>query len=109
MAMSRDRLPHLSHFLDAYLHQDWQIFGDTVEAVVAAYGGDSSREDVAALADEIEGFLSTDRGNVGLIYRDLYPNSVQPDALGITAESWLGILARSARGLVSDAVPIRSF
>jgi hypothetical protein len=42
MSDMRQPLPHLDEFLNGYMHQDWRIFGDTLEDVVAVYASDTS-------------------------------------------------------------------
>ena len=50
--------PHLGHFLNAYMHQDWQIYGKTLESVVAAYIEDTPPDDIAMLHAEIDDLLN---------------------------------------------------
>jgi hypothetical protein len=96
MAALRDRLPHLDHFLDAYMHQDWRLFGDTLEAVVAAYAEDTSPGDVGALRSEIALLLAAFGNRVEPIYLALYPNGVLPSGWGMTVEQWLRRIAQLA-------------
>lgn len=96
MAALRERLPHLDHFLDAYMHQDWQLFGDTLEAVVAAYAEDTSPEDAEALQGEIALLLAAVGDRVEPAYLALYPNGVLPSGWGMTVEQWLRRVAELA-------------
>lgn len=89
MAALRDTLPRLDHFLDAYMHQDWRLFGDTLEAVVATYAEDTSAEDVSALREEIAMLLAAFGDRVEDVYHALYPNGVAPSGWGMTVEGWL--------------------
>jgi len=96
MAALRDRLPHLDHFLDAYMHQDWRLFGDTLEAVVATYAEDTSPDGVEALPGEIALLLAAFGDGVELVYASLYPNGVLPSGWGMTAAQWLRRIAQLA-------------
>ncbi len=89
MQAVRRNFPHLDHFLNAYMHQDWQIYGETLENVVAIYVEDVSSDDVALLHDEISEFLSTQEDLSEPAYRQLYPNSVLPSGWGMTVQRWL--------------------
>lgn len=96
MAALHNELPHLDNFLNAYMHQDWDLCGDTLEAVVAAYAQDTSAEDAGALRDEIALFLEAEGDRVEAAYSALYPNSVLPSGWGMTARQWLGRVAELA-------------
>jgi CdiI immunity protein len=96
MSALRDKLPHLDHFLNAYMHQDWQIFGNTIEAVIAAYAEDTSAEEVYALRDEIAMLLEAEGDRIEPAYHSLYPNSVLPSGWGMTAQQWLRRVAELA-------------
>jgi hypothetical protein len=103
MAALRDMLPHLDHFLDAYMHQDWRIFGETLEAVVAAYAEDTSPADAGALRDEIALLLRAIPDRIEVAYHVLYPNSVLPAAWGMTVDQWLRRVAQFAADHASEA------
>jgi hypothetical protein len=97
MAALSDRLPRLDHFLNAYMHQDWKLFGETLEAVIAAYVEDTSAEDATALREEIELLLEAAGGGIEVAYQKHYPNSVLPSGWGMTAEQWLRRVAQLAK------------
>lgn len=103
MAALRDVLPHLDHFLDAYMHQDWRLFGETLEAVVATYVEDTSPNDASALRDEIAFLLRAIPDRIEVAYHVLYSNSALPAAWGMTAEQWLRRVAQLAAERVLEA------
>ena len=95
-ARSASRFPHLDHFLNAYMHQDWQLFGDTLEAVVGAYAADTYPEGADRLREEIDQFLRFEGVRLEADYPRLYPNSVLPSGWHMTAAEWLRWVARLA-------------
>jgi hypothetical protein len=100
MAASPNRFPHLDRFLNAYMHQDWRLFGDTLEDVVQSYAIDSSSDDLNRLHSEIIEFLQSEGGNIELDYHRLYPNSVLPSGWDMTANEWLRYVASAAEKVV---------
>jgi hypothetical protein len=90
------KFPHLDHFLNAYMHQDWRLSGDSLEAVLRTYAHDTSPSDVKQLRSEIEQFISAEGGNLEADYRKLYPNSVIPSGWHMTLRDWLLYVSRVA-------------
>jgi hypothetical protein len=88
--------PHLDRFLNGYMHQDWRLFGDTVEDVVRAYARDSGSNDVILLQSEVELLLKQEGPNIEDSYLKLYPNSVRPSAWKTSVEDWLRRIADEA-------------
>lgn len=92
MQTVHQRFPHLDHLLNAYMHQDWQIYGETLEDVVAAYAEDTSSDDIALLHAEIGEFLSNQNNLTEPAYCQLYPNSALPSGWGMSVRSWLSLV-----------------
>jgi hypothetical protein len=90
------KFPHLDHFLNAYMHQDWKLFGDSLESVVRGYAVDTSPHDVRQLKAEIDQFIASEGDNIEPDFHRLYPNSVLPSGWGMTAEQWLREVAKLA-------------
>lgn len=99
MDASRSRFPHLDHFLNAYMHQDCRLFGDSIEDVVKAYSLDSpesSIENLDRLRSEIIEFINAEGNSIEPDYHKLYPNSVLPSGWGMTVEQRLRTVASEA-------------
>jgi hypothetical protein len=96
MPASANMFPHLDHFLNTYMHQDWDLFGPDLEGVIETYVKDTSSEDVAAMRDEITGFLASHRDREEPTYQRLFPNSVLPSGWQMTTREWLLHVAKLA-------------
>ena len=105
MAAPQDSFPHLDLFLNAYMHQDWRIFGETLEAVIAAYAEDTSPEEVAALRGEIARLIETEGDQLEVDWLRRYPNSVLPSGWDMTAQQWLRRISELATAHTPEAVP----
>lgn len=92
MQAVHQRFSHLDHFLNAYMHQDWRIYGETLEDVVTAYVEDTSSDDIALLHAEISEFLSNPNDLTEPAYRQLYPNSALPSGWNMNVRSWLSLV-----------------
>lgn len=75
--------PELAAFMGGYFHQDFDINGDTLEEVVAAFVADSDAALRRLLIGDIDGFLET--GEVGMEERfqeyfrpDIIPTGFRP-------------------------------
>jgi hypothetical protein len=101
-ARSHLRFPHLDHFLNACMHQDWRMYGDDLTAVVATYAADTPPDGAERLQAEIEQFLRSEGSRVETDYYQLYPNSALPSAWDTTAADWLRLIAR----LAGNPVPV---
>lgn len=51
--------PVLSNFMGSWFHQDFDIEGDTLEEIVAAFKSDSEQQLIDRLVADIEAFLET--------------------------------------------------
>lgn len=90
------RFPRLDHFLNAYMHQDWRLFGNSLEDVVREYASDSSASDVRSLQREIHFLLVSEGDRIEADYYRLFPNSVLPSAWHMTVADWLRYVAKLA-------------
>jgi hypothetical protein len=103
--MSLTTLPCLDHFLNAYMHQDWTIFGDSLQDVVKTFADDSSPEDVRGLQADIGAFVRGEGSHLEADFRKLFPNSASPSGWGMSAEQWLNHVA----GLAGAIAPPTHF
>ncbi len=79
----QQQFPELAAFMGGYFHQDFDINGDTLEEVVAAFIADSDAPLRRLLVHDIDGFLGT--GEVGMEERfqeyfrpDIIPTGFRP-------------------------------
>lgn len=88
--------PHLDHFLNAYMHQDWMLAGDTLATVLQTYVNDTSPDDVQALRSEIAAFVRHDGDAIETDYHRQFPNSVLPSGWNMQPDEWLNHVAQLA-------------
>src|SRR5258708_27924275 len=90
------KFPHLEHFLNAYMHQDWMLFGSSWQDVVKTYAQETSSDDLKNLRFEIDQFILSEGENIEPDYRPLYPNSLLPSPWRMTPQQWLRYFAKLA-------------
>lgn len=89
--------PHLDQLMRGYFHQDYDLVGNDVPEVVAAFARDAGAGGTAATAAEIRHFIAiggADDG--GLTAR--YPDDVDPAGWDMTDAEWLDWVARLLEG-----------
>ena len=94
--------PELDQLFGAYLHQDYQLFGDTIEEVVACYKDDSSAEQVQHMLDEIDRFRVEHSKDLDSALLALYGNDFDPKLWGHTAASFFRLVEGVLRGARSS-------
>ena len=83
ISKGQQHFPELATFIGGWFHQDFDIHGDSLEEVVAAFKTESDVDLVALLVEDIDAFLAT--GNQGMedrfleLFRpDVIPTSFRP-------------------------------
>jgi hypothetical protein len=84
-----EAFPDLDHFMGAYMHQDWQLFGNTVEEVVARHVKVSDPDEAHGLKMDIKRFVSYKGNDLDREYERLFPGSVIPSAWDMSTREWL--------------------
>ncbi|MCC8391204.1 hypothetical protein LJ656_01270 [Paraburkholderia sp. MMS20-SJTR3] len=62
----------------AYLNQDSEYWGDTVEQIVTCYKNDSSPEEISNILVEIDNFRKEARGKLDEVFREAYGFNFDP-------------------------------
>jgi hypothetical protein len=90
-AMDRElaTFQHLDHFLNAYMHQDWDLFSESLSDVVHTYIAETSVGDAARLRSEIDEFISMHGLDLDAAFYRLFPNSALPSGWNMSVEQWL--------------------
>ena len=83
------RFPELSDLIGGYLHQDYDIFADTLEGVVDYYLKDGTTLSNNALRYEIAYFLETYIANLDATFASLYGLDFDPNLWDYTTEEFL--------------------
>lgn len=84
-----ERYPHLTDLIETYLHQDYDLYADTIEGVIDYYLGVASRKDKQGLLDNIKQFANAHAGQLDRAFIEAYPFDFNPEAYGITAGAFL--------------------
>ncbi len=88
------KFPHLDHFLNAYMHQDWRLSGDSLHDVLLTYAKDTSPDDLMGLQSEIGDFIQQQGSEIEARYYTLFPNSAIPSGWDMKPDQWLNHVAQ---------------
>jgi hypothetical protein len=90
--------PELDDLLGAYFHQDFDIFGNTLQEIIATYRTDVSDEVRKSTRADIERFLHTygpeERSVSEALERVFKPGVIVEGWEGLNAKQWLEEIAR---------------
>jgi hypothetical protein len=89
MDMYLEAFPYLDHFIGAYMHQDWQLFGNTVEEVVASFVKVSDADESHGLKMDIKRFVNYKGNDLDREYQRLFSGSVEPSSWDMSTREWL--------------------
>jgi hypothetical protein len=95
MSESADAFPALRDFL-GYMSEDWDLFGDTLEAVVAYYVKGGSPEDARMVEADIKRFIDAKGNDLDQEYQRLFPDAAWPSGWNMTTRDWLLWIERLA-------------
>ena len=71
------------------MHQDWKLFGSTLESVVQTYKNDVSEDEILHLQLDIKDIIADCGNNIETDFVIMFPNSVIPSGWDMTVEQWL--------------------
>lgn len=77
--------PQLDFLIHAYLNQDYELSGDSIEAVVECYSADISPADRARLLEDIGAFRRLHADHLDEAFRSSYGLDFAPALWGIDA------------------------
>ncbi len=83
------QFPELASFMGGWFHQDFDIHGDTPEAVTRAFILDTDRNGIAALIRDIDGFLATGDQGLGERFEEYFMPDIIPTAFCPTTRAFL--------------------
>lgn len=94
--------PELDQLFGAYLHQDYQLFGNTIEEVVACYKRESSSEQLKQMLNEIARFRAENTEHLDSVLQARYGNDFDPKLWGHTAATFFELLESVLRDGLSS-------
>lgn len=92
--MEHSEYPELSQLFGVYLNQDFDIWGDTIPAIVACYKRDSPIADHKLMLAEIERFQKSHPHDLDIAFDKTYGHEFSPEPWGHTTASFLDELKR---------------
>jgi len=91
--------PDLADFMGGWFHQDFDINGETLEEIVAAYKGSVREDYVQRLCEDIDRFLATGAAGMDERFQTLFGPDIIPTAFRPTTHEFLLAIRQ---GLVGD-------
>ena len=85
----QELFPELASFMSGWFHQDFDIHGDTLEEVVAAFKAESGAELVAPLMADIDAFLATGDDGMEERFQDWFRPDIIPSGFRPTTRAFL--------------------
>ncbi|SEJ73177.1 contact-dependent growth inhibition system immunity protein [Achromobacter sp. NFACC18-2] len=93
MTSDRDKYPALETLLGGYFHEDYDLFGETLEEIVGCYKQVTPGAEIAQACREMDQFLSEHGPNAALVYSQLW-GSFDPAGRGYTIPAFFDALKR---------------
>lgn len=81
--------PELAAFMGGWFHQDFDIHGDTLEAVVEACVAESDASLLQPLIDDINGFLATGEEGMEERFQEYFRPDIIPTGFRPTTREFL--------------------
>ncbi len=94
---TQSKYPQLDHLIGAYLNQDYEISGDTIDEVVACYAKDRTPSDHQVLLDDIERFSHEHEHDLDEAFVAAYGFDFDPALWGLTTAAFFVELQRMLR------------
>jgi len=92
--MNEESYPQFYVLFGGYLNHDSDLWGDTLQDVVACYKRDSSPEEIAGALSEIDKFKKEARESLDAKFHETYGLNFNPVLWGYTTTSFLDELKR---------------
>ncbi len=89
ISKGQELFPELASFMSGWFHQDFDIHGDTLEEVVAAFKAESGAELVAPLVVDIDAFLATGDDGMDERFQDWFRPDIIPSGFRPTTRKFL--------------------
>jgi hypothetical protein len=89
ISKGQELFPDLASFMSGWFHQDFDIHGDTLEEVVAAFKAESDAELVAQLVADIDTFLATGDAGMEERFQDFFRPDIIPSGFRPTTHAFL--------------------
>ncbi|MGF6411711.1 contact-dependent growth inhibition system immunity protein [Paraburkholderia sp. MM5482-R1] len=88
-----ERYPAMEHIFNVYFGQDFDLFGENVQEIVACYRKDSPY-DYENLIREIDSFRSEHPSDLDATFKQVFRRGFRPEGGGYTTASFLDEIQR---------------
>ena len=95
--MPSPRYPEFDQLFGAYLNQDYDLWGDTLDAVVGCYVRDSNPADLQALLRDIDRFEHAHPHDLDAAFLAAHGFDFDPSLWGLTTAAFFTTLRQFAR------------
>ncbi|QPF72253.1 hypothetical protein G8A07_04455 [Roseateles sp. DAIF2] len=89
ISKGQELYPELAAFMGGWFHQDFDIHGDSLEEVVAAFKAESDPDLIRPLVDDIDAFLSSGDEGMDARFQELFNPDIIPTAFRPTTREFL--------------------
>lgn len=89
ISKGQQQFPELASFMGGWFHQDFDIHGDTLEEVVAAFKAESDAALVALLVADIDAFLVTGDDGMDDRFQEFFRPDIIPTSFRPTTRAFL--------------------
>jgi hypothetical protein len=86
--------PELNQLFGVYLNQDFDLWGESIQEIVACYKRDSPVADHKSMVKEIDKFRAMHPHDLDEAFDSLYGHEFLPEPWGYTTDSFLKELQR---------------
>ena len=92
--MSQSKYPKLWHIMLCYFHEDFDLFGNTIEELMTHHKSCSNKEEIAFDIKDIERFEADHSTSIDAAFEQEFGNRFNPQLWGHTGTSFLAELKR---------------
>jgi hypothetical protein len=97
LQQSSNDYPELAALLSGWFHQDFDIEGDTVETIMAAFNVSSKSKDRQLLVMEISSFLETGDDRIDELFVQIFNPDFEPAGFALTTRAFLEEILRNLK------------
>jgi hypothetical protein len=90
--------PDLADFMGGWFHQDFDINGETLEEIVAAYKASVREDYVERLREDIDRFLATGAAGMDERFQAMFEPDIIPTAFRPTTQEFLQAIREGLGG-----------
>jgi len=94
---STNDYPELAALLSGWFHQDFDIEGDTLETIMAAFNASSTYKDRQSLVVDLSNFLETGDDRIDELFVQMFNPDFEPAGFAPTTRAFLQEILRNLK------------